>query len=84
MRRGNRRRSIFKPQLKRAGLPDIRIHDLRHSMTSLGVAAGIVPGVLSGRLGHSTTRLTEDRYSHVLPGVDGGAADAIDALLQPR
>jgi integrase len=82
MRRSNLRRSHFLPVLHAAAIPRLRIHDLRHSMTSFGVAAGVLPKVLAERLGHSTTRLTQDRYSHVLPGIDGGAADAIDALLR--
>lgn len=81
MRRGNLRRAHFLPLLRRADIGHIRIHDLRHSMTSLGIAAGVVSKVLADRLGHSTTRLTDDRYAHVLPGIDGGAAAAIDELL---
>lgn len=82
MRRSNLRRSNFTPLLKRAGLKDLRIHDLRHSMTSLAAAEGVNLKVLAERLGHSTTRLTQDRYSHVLPGLQRSAADAIDALLE--
>ena len=71
----------FYPALERAGLPRIRIHDLRHSMTSIGLATGTDVKVLAERLGHSTTRLTADRYSHVLPGMQRVAADAIDAAI---
>jgi integrase len=79
--RRNLTRRHFAPILAAAGVDRIRIHDLRYSMTSFGVAAGVDAKVLADRLGHSTTRLTQDRYSHVLPGLDRGAADAIERLL---
>ncbi len=60
----------------------MRIHDLRHAMTSFGIAGGVAPKVLAERLGHSTVRMTEDRYAHVLPGLQRTAADAIDGLLR--
>jgi integrase len=82
LRRSNLRRSHFAPVLRSAGLPHMRMHDLRQTMTSLGVAAGVLPKILADRLGHSTTPLTQHRYSHVLPGLDGGAANAINALLR--
>jgi integrase len=50
-------------------------------MASFGIAEGIAPKILAERLGHSTTRLTQDRYAHVLPGLQREAADDIDNLL---
>jgi integrase len=82
MLQSNLRRSHFYPLLERAELGHLRMHDLRHTMTSLGVAAGLVPKVLAERLGHTTTRLTEDRYAHVLPGLGAHAAAKIDDLLR--
>lgn len=82
--RSNVYRSHFAPLLERAKLTGVRIHDLRHTMTSLGIAAGVVPKALAERLGHTTTRLTEDRYGHLLPGVGAGAAGAIDQMLRKR
>jgi integrase len=81
MLQSNLRRSHFYPLLEHAELGHLRMHDLRHTMTSLGVAAGLVPKVLAERLGHTTTRLTEDRYAHVLPGLGAHAAAKIDGLL---
>lgn len=84
LRRSNLRRDHFSQVLKAAKLGHLRIHDLRHSMTSLALAEGVAPKVIAERLGHSTTRLTQDRYSHVLPTIQREAADAIDAILAPR
>ena len=58
----------FKRRLDAAGLPSsTRLYDLRHGLASLLLAAGEHPKVVADLLGHSTTRLTLDTYSHVLP-----------------
>lgn len=64
-----------------AGLPRIRIHDLRHLQASLLLAAGIHPKVVAERLGHAGTKLTMDTYSHVMPTLQREAADVLDRLL---
>lgn len=64
-----------------AGLPMIRLHDLRHTHASLGLQAGLHPKVISERLGHSTIAITLDTYSHVTPALDAQAAETIAALL---
>ncbi len=74
-------RCHFKPLLKRAGLPDIRFHDLRHTSASLLLAAGVHPKVVPERLGHSQISVTMDIYSHVLPTMQRDAADKIGAML---
>lgn len=48
----------------RAGLDDVRVHDLRHSHASVGVSAGLGFPVLAKLLGHATTRTTE-LYGHL-------------------
>jgi integrase len=83
MSQNNLRRRHFAPILKRAGLVGITPHTLRHTSTSLGVAAGLQPKVLSERLGHTTTKLTMDTYSHLMPGSGAAAAAAIEELLKP-
>jgi integrase len=57
------------------------IHGLRHSMTTLALQNGVPVKTVSSRLGHATTRMTLDRYGHVLDGADSLAADAIEGLL---
>jgi integrase len=64
-----------------AGLPRIRLHDLRHTHATLALQAGIHPKIVSERLGHSTVSLTLDVYSHALPHLQREAADALGRLL---
>ena|SRR5215470_11798793 len=75
-------RRHFKPLLKKAGLPEsIRLYDLRHSCATLLLAENENPKVVSERLGHSTTTLTLDTYSHVLPSMQRGASDKLENML---
>ncbi len=57
----------FRPILTKAGLPRIRLYDLRHSHATLLLLADENPKVVAERLGHSTVVLTLDTYRHVLP-----------------
>ena len=59
----------FAKVLKKAGLPHIRFHDLRHTHATLLLKAGIHPKIVSERLGHANIGITLDTYSHVLPGL---------------
>ena len=63
---------------KRAGYPEVRLHDARHSPASLMLAQGVHPKVVSERLGHNSVSLTLDVYSHLLPGIREAAALAVD------
>jgi integrase len=78
---GSLHRWSFKPLLKKAGLPDMRFHDLRHSAATLLLAIGEHPKVVQERLGHSSITLTMDTYSHVVPSLQREAAAKLDALL---
>jgi len=60
----------FDVLVHRTGLPRIRLHDLRHTHATLGLAAGIPAKVMADRLGHSSVILTLDTYSHVTPAMD--------------
>lgn len=71
----------FKAKLARAGLPDIRFHDLRHSCASLLVAQGVHPRVVMEILGHSTITLTMNTYAHVLPQAQREAIGLLDGLF---
>lgn len=64
-----------------AGVPRIRLHDLRHTHATLLLAAGTPIKAVSERLGHSKTSITLDTYAHVLPDMQDRAVDAIDAAL---
>jgi integrase len=71
----------FRPILERAGLPQIRLYDLRHSHTALLLAADEHLRVVSERLGHSTIRLTADTYSHVLESMQQETASKLESML---
>ncbi|CAN5555467.1 hypothetical protein BH23ACT7_BH23ACT7_14230 [soil metagenome] len=66
----------FAALVKRAGLPPIRLHDVRHSYATAALAAGAPVKVLSQRLGHSDIAITLRVYQHVMPGDDAAAAAA--------
>lgn len=72
----------FHPFLKRAGLPLIRFHDLRHTAATQLLLQGINSKVVQERLGHSNVGITLDRYSHVLPGMQKDAAMAMERLFR--
>ena len=74
----------FAKVLKKAGLPHIRFHDLRHTHATLLLKAGIHPKIVSERLGHANIGITLDTYSHVLPGLQERAAKRFDEMLEPR
>jgi integrase len=71
----------FKPLLDRTGLPKIRFHDLRHTCATLMLSGGVHPKVVQELLGHASITLTLDTYSHVLPNMQGAAADKMDSML---
>lgn len=74
-------RRHFQPLLRAAGLPRIRLYDLRHTCATLLLAANVLPKVVSERLGHSSVTLTMDTYSHVLPTMQGAPAEQLERML---
>ena len=72
---------FFKPLLKRAELPDIRWHDLRHTYATILLARGTHPTYVQKSLGHSSVQLTLDRYSHWMPSMGRNTAEGIDEAL---
>ena len=71
----------FKPLLREAGLPNIRLYDLRHTAATLALAVGIPPKEVSEQLGHASAAFTLDTYSHVLPHMQEEAASKMEAVL---
>jgi integrase len=69
----------FKSALKRAGLPTIRFHDLRHTAATLMLANGVSLVTVSKILGHSSPAITATIYAHAL---DESKAGAIAGLSQ--
>jgi integrase len=73
----------FTRLVRAAGVPRIRLHDLRHSHASHLLMAGVNVKVVSERLGHASVSFTLDTYGHVMPGQQAQAAAAAAALLSP-
>jgi integrase len=67
--------------LKRANLPNIRFHDLRHTFATLMLQNGEHPKVVQEMLGHATIAITMDTYSHVLPNMQRDAVARLGTLL---
>jgi integrase len=67
--------------LARAGLPEIRCHDLRHTCATLQLAAGVPLATISRMLGHSSLAITANVYAAVTPDLRREAADAMDRAL---
>ncbi len=76
----NVRRS-FDQLVQQTGLRRIRVHDLRHTSATLLLRAGVPAKIVSERLGHATTAITLDLYSHVLPDMQNQAAEAMSRVL---
>jgi integrase len=72
----------FKPLLRRAGLPNIRWHDLRHTCATLLLSRGTHPTYVQKLLGHASVQLTLDRYSHWMPSMGKHTANAMDEALE--
>lgn len=82
--RGNIRRRVLGPALKRAGLEGRRItsRQLRHTGASLMLDAGMDIQDVSERMGHSRTSITMDTYAHLLPGRKAAGTAALEASMQ--
>jgi len=71
----------FHRGLKRAGLPRLRVHDLRHTAATHLLNKGVHPKVVQDLLGHSTIAITLDTYSHVMPGLAKEASSLMSSLV---
>lgn len=68
--------------LERAGLPRVRVHDLRHTAATYLLSLGTHPKKVQELLGHSSILLTLDTYSHVLPSMHQEIAAQMDKLFE--
>jgi integrase len=72
----------LRPILKRAGLPQIRLYDLRHTAATLALSSGVPIKVISEQLGHASSALTMDVYSHVSPDMQEEAVRKVEEKLR--
>jgi site-specific recombinase XerD len=72
----------FQALAEQAGLPAIRLHDLRHTNASLALEAGVEMKVVSDRLGHSQISVTADLYTHVSRRLGNAAAEQIAGVFR--
>jgi integrase len=66
---------------RRASVSKIRLHDLRHTMATLALQAGVHPKVVQEQLGHSAINVTMDVYSHVPQAVRRETAKVIAEMF---
>ena len=73
---------FWKSIVDRTGMRYIRFHDLRHTCASLLLSADVHPKVVQEQLGHSSIRVTMDKYSHMMPNMQAEAAKTMEDLLK--
>lgn len=71
----------FQSVVRRAGVPRIKLHEVRDTHGSHLVIAGIHPKVVMERLGHSSMAITLGLYAHVMPSLGKEAAETAAALV---
>lgn len=80
-RRGSFNDSVWKPTLRRAGLPTgYGFHALRHTYASSLIAAGVHARIVQARLGHKSIVETMDTYGHLFPDAHEQTSQALEAL----
>ena len=67
--------------LKRAGLPEIRFHDMRHTFATVALQNGVDIKTVSGMLGHYSAGFTLDTYAHVTTAAQRQAAYTMSSIL---
>ena len=70
--------------LKRAGLPKVRFHDLRHTFATLSLKSGVDVKTVSSMLGHYSAGFTLNTYAHVTAQMKQDAADAIGGVISQQ
>lgn len=71
----------FHDMAKKAGLGEVRFHDLRHTFASIMLLRGVSPKVISEALGHASVAFTMDVYSHIIKGMQEDAMSLLDGVL---
>ena len=77
-------RKMLKRILKRAGLPEMRFHDLRHTFSALALQNGVDIKTLQKDLGHHSAAFTLDVYGHITPQMEKQKAEKIGNFLSSQ
>ena len=72
----------FKRLCEKEGLPDVRLHDLRHFVATQLLSAGVDVRTVAGRLGHRNAATTLNVYAHFVEQTDRAAADIMGGVLR--
>ena len=75
---------VFKPCLVKAGIREIRFHDLRHSFASQLIQSGAPLVYVRDQMGHSSIRVTADTYAHLMRGANVDVMDRLDSITSPQ
>ena len=75
-------RRVFKRILQKAGLREIRIHDMRHTYASLLLSDGASLVYVKEQMGHSSIQMTVDIYGHLIPSSNRASVNRLD--MQPN
>lgn len=78
----NNFRRAFKVTVQLLGIPEIRLHDLRHTHATFLMANKVNPKIIQERLGHKNVMVTLNTYSHVMPSMQLEAAGTFDELFK--
>ncbi len=81
LRRSNFSRRVWHPWLRRAGLPSVKFHSLRHSHITMLLADGGNLLAVSQRVGHSRTSMTVDVYAHAIEGMQRDLVSRLDRAI---
>lgn len=81
LRKNNLHQNSFARMLRKAGVPRIGFHGLRHTSATLLLLHGINIKAVSVRLGHSSIKITLDTYAHFLPEMDTQTVGVVQKLL---
>jgi integrase len=76
--------AVWRPSAKRAGLPGVGMHDLRHFYASALIRAGLNPKVVADRMGHANPSLTLSVYAHLWADDEDRSRQAIDDVFRIR
>jgi hypothetical protein len=72
----------FNRLVDRAGVRRIRLHDIRHTYSTMSLDAGIDPKIVSDRVGHANMNVTFQVHAHRFTGRDRAAAQTIADLIR--